>query len=165
VRAAERGFWNARLEMVAILDEESGLHTDWYFRLRLQEEIDRSERYNLTFSLLVIKPFAVHQDVDLTSAKAWFGDHIRRHLRKVDFPALLQDGSLAILMTGTTLRSARVVEKRVRKDLSDVDPRTGVACYPADGKTVDEIIAVATGAAASDVPDTTPTETKKAKIA
>jgi GGDEF domain-containing protein len=152
VRAAERGFWRARLDMVAIQDEESGLHTDWYFRLRLQEEIDRSKRYSLTFALLVIKPFAVHQEVDFASAKAWFGDHIRRHLRKVDLPALLQDGAIALLMTGTTLQAARTVERRVRKDLAQVDPRMGIACYPADGESVDDILTVAVDAAASDVP-------------
>jgi GGDEF domain-containing protein len=152
VRAAERGFWNARLEMVSIQDEESGLHTDWYFRLRLQEEIDRSKRYSLTFALLVIKPFAVHQEVDFASAKAWFGDHIRRHLRRVDLPALLQDGSIAILMTSTKLASAHSVERRVRKDLAQIDPRTGIACFPVDGESVDDIITAASDAAANDAP-------------
>ena len=111
------------------------------------------------------KPFAVHQEVDFASAKAWFGDHIRRHPRRVDLPALLQDGAIAILMTSTKLESSRSVERRVRKDLAQIDPRTGIACFPADGESVDDIMAAAADAAARDLAamgqaEETTTETK-----
>jgi GGDEF domain-containing protein len=151
MRAAERGFWRARFEMVAIQDEESGLHTDWYFRLRLQEEIDRSKRYSLQFALMVIRPFAVHQEIDIASAKAWFGEHIQRHLRKSDLAAMLQDGAIAILMTNTELKAATSVERRVRKDLAQVDPRVGIAAFPRDGETPDGIVNAAARAASQDV--------------
>ncbi len=148
VKAAERGFWRARVQMVSIQDEESGLHTDWYFRLRLQEEVSRSMRYGMQFALLVIRPFGMYAEADVASAGAWFAEHIQRHLRKSDLPAMLQDGTSAVLMANTGRKAAEAVRRRVLKDLAHVDPRVGIAYYPIDGETPDELIAAAAQSAA-----------------
>ena len=53
-RASEGELWRARSRSLAIHEEESGLYVDWYFRLRIQEEIERSHRHGLEVTVLVV---------------------------------------------------------------------------------------------------------------
>lgn len=146
VRAAEQGFWRARIDLTAIEHEESGLYTDWYFRLRLQEEIDRSRRHEMNLSLLTIKPMAVHQDSEVQSTAAWFGDKVRSRLRRSDIAALLHDGVLVIAMPNTGRRSATTAKRRIEKDLAQAEPTLTIACFPEDGEDAETLLKTAGGA-------------------
>ena len=139
-RAAELGFWRSRAHLLSILDE-SGLYSHWYIRLRLQEEVERSRRHGLHFAVAVIKPLALHQDVEVSTASEWFSERVRRHLRKTDLVGLLPDGSLAILLPNSSRRSALLAKKRLEKELSAVRPRIGIACFPEDGDDGGELLA------------------------
>jgi GGDEF domain-containing protein len=139
-RAAELGFWRARTHLLSILDE-SGLYTHWYFRLRLQEEVERSRRYGLHFVVVIVKALALHQDVEVSTASEWFSERVQRHVRKADLAGLLQDGSLAILLPNTSRRSALLAKKRLEKELSAVRPRIGIACFPEDSDDAGELLA------------------------
>jgi GGDEF domain-containing protein len=140
----EQEIWRARAQRFSIHNDANGLYADWYFRLRLQEELERSQRYGLRFAVMIVKPIGVHQDVELETASVWFGEHIRRHLRRSDLPALLQDGSLGVIMPSTTPRAARDVQRRVAAELAPVEPQAGVGCFPEDGTEAPRLIAIAT---------------------
>ena len=58
-RATEEGQWRARAQLISISNDETGLYADWYFHLRLQEEIARAVRYDTHFAVLIVTPFGV----------------------------------------------------------------------------------------------------------
>ncbi len=149
VRAAEQGFWRARIDLVSIQHEETGLYTDWYFRLRMQDEIERCRRYDLHFSVLAIKPLAAHQEIEMQSATAWFGERIHRQLRRADLAALLHDGTLAVAMPNTGRRAAQAAKRRIAKELAPAEPSLGLACYPDDGQDPDALLSAAIPAVAT----------------
>lgn len=142
-QVTEQEVWRARAQRFSIHNDDTGLYADWYFRLRLQEELERSKRYQLHFAMLLVKPMGLHQDTELGTATAWFGEHIHRHLRRSDLPALLQDGSLGVVMPNTGRRAAREVQGRINAELASLDPKSGLACFPDDGADVTELTTVA----------------------
>ena len=73
-----------RLKMVTgdskrtTFDKETGLHMEWYFRLRVDEEIARSKRYNQPFTILTVtSPERQTLDAARITMRQW--------LREVDF--------------------------------------------------------------------------------
>lgn len=152
-QATEQTIWRSRAERFSVYNDESGLYTDWYFRLRLREEIERSRRYGLHFAVLLVKPSGLHQEAEVQAASAWFGERIRRHLRRSDLPAFLQDGSLGVLMPNTGRRAAVALRHRVVKELAPVEPRAGLACFPTDGEAVSGLLKAAAHATAEEPED------------
>lgn len=152
-QATEQTIWRSRAERLSIYNDETGLYTDWYFRLRLQEEIERSQRYRLHFAVLLVKPSGLHYEADAQAASAWFGEHIWRLLRRSDLPALLQDGSLGVVMPNTSPRAAQTLRRRVIKELAAVEPRAGLACFPTDGEAVSVLLKAAAHATAEEPKD------------
>ena len=140
-KAAEEGQWRARTRLVSIRNEEDGLYTDWYFRLRLQEEIDRSARYKLHFTIVLGKPTFVHNELDARATSGLFYDRLRSCLRRTDIPAILQDGSLAILLPHTMVGGP--VERRIAKSLFVANVETGSACFPEDGEDIEALLSAA----------------------
>ena len=140
-KAAEEGQWRARTKLVSIRNEEDGLYTDWYFRLRMQEEIDRSTRYDLHFTIVMGKATFVHNELDARATSGLFYDRLRNSLRKTDIPAILQDGSLAILLPHTM--QGAPVEQRIAKSLYVSNVEVGTACFPEDGQEIETILGAA----------------------
>lgn len=147
--AADEGVWRARAQRFSIHNDETGLYADWYFRLRLQEEVERSSRYDLSFTLLLVKPVGQRIGAESPVASSWFGDKIRRNLRKSDLPALLSDGSLGVIMSNSARRAAQTVRRRIAKELEEMNPRIGLACFPDDGEDPETILRAAVQAAAA----------------
>jgi GGDEF domain-containing protein len=143
-RAAEQGLWRARTNLLSIQDEDTGLYTDWYFRLRLQEEAERSKRYGLPFTVLLVKPMGLPLDAQAETAGEWFGDHVRDRLRRSDLAALLQDSSLGVLLPHTPRSTA--LQSRLAKAIGSTEARVGIACFPEDGDDAKELIEAASGA-------------------
>lgn len=123
--------------------DDNGLFTDWYFRLRVQEEIERSQRYDLEFSVLVIKPATVDGAADPVTSAA-FTEKVRQCLRKSDLIALLRDGSVGVLLPIKGHRAAAAVKRRMSSDLSEFQANVGIANYPEHGQTSATLLAVAT---------------------
>ena len=142
---ADEGVWRARAQRFSTHNDETGLYADWYFRLRLQEEVERSRRYDLRFAVLLVKPLGLGTEPQMASS--WFGDNIRRYLRKSDLPALLQDGSLGVIMSNSARRAAQTVRGRIAKELKKMDPRISLVCFPDDGQDIDSIIKAVASAA------------------
>ena len=146
VQAAEQGFWHARAQRLSIQDD-TGLYTDWYLRLRLQEEIERSQRYGLHCSVLVVKSSGLRQDAELFTTDGESSDRISQHLRQSDMIALLRDGGLAILLPNTGNRAAATVRNRLTKALASVEAQVGLACFPENGDASGALLTAAAAAA------------------
>lgn len=141
VKAAEEGHWKARARALSIRNEEDGLYADWYFRLRLQEEIDRCTRYGTRFSVLLARPAFIHNELEARATSGLFFDKVRRHLRRSDLPAILKDGALAVMLPQTGRDGA--VQRRIKKALARVDVETGQACFPEDAEQVEALLEAA----------------------
>ena len=151
VKAAEQGFWHARAQLLSIHHEETSLYTEWYFRLRVQEEMERSTRYDLKFGILVIRPIALHQEAEVPAAGDWLSSQINDHLRRSDLVALLKDGHLAVLLPNASKRSAQNVRRRLAKALATVEASVGLSCFPEDGGDADALLRTASAAATGPV--------------
>ena len=140
-KAAEEGQWRGRIRALSIRNEETGLFNDWYFRLRLQEEIDRAARYDLPFTLVLGKPSFIHNELDARATSGLFYDRVRKLVRQTDLPAILKDGTLAILLPHT--RDGAIVQQRLETSLSSSNLETGSASYPAAGSDAETLLLAA----------------------
>ena len=112
------------------IDRLSGLYANWYFRLRVDEEIVRANRYGLAFAIVKITADSV---ASLDAAR--FAVH--RVIRKIDLAANLADG-LAILLPHTRATGARVVADRLCAQVPGL--QFSISAYPASGKTVSALL-------------------------
>lgn len=151
-QATQEGQWRARAQLVSIVNDDTGLYVDWYFRLRLEEEIERARRYDTHFAVLVATPSGIHQESEQTTASAANGHAVQRHLRTADLPALLREGSLAVLLPHTKREAA--LQRRVAKILAARQSRVGIACFPGDGEDAAGLLSAAARAAAGEAAET-----------
>jgi|SRR5579863_224168 len=144
--------------LLAITDSLTGLYNHREFQRKLQEEVDRSERYRHEFSLLMldIDHFKMfndtygHQIGD--SVLKTIGRLIQEELRTINVPARYGGEEFAIVLPETPLKNARAVAERIRKkilnhhfQLADeretmVTVSIGVAVFPQDGERREELI-------------------------
>jgi hypothetical protein len=141
VKGSDDGHWKARTRLLATHNDEDGLYTDWYFRLRVQEEIDRVKRYGTRFTLVWVQPSLSRDELDARSTAGVYFNRLRRHLRRSDLPAILKDGSLAVLLPQTARDAA--VQRRLTKALSGGAAQIGVACFPGDAQQVEGLLEAA----------------------
>jgi diguanylate cyclase (GGDEF)-like protein/putative nucleotidyltransferase with HDIG domain len=155
---------NAQLLSKAIAkgntDELTKLANFRYFQERLDQEIARSIRFNTTFSLTIL-------DIDLLKTYndkfghlagdkvlRKIGECLRISTRSIDIPARYGGDEFAIILPGTSLNAAYTVAERTRKFIESecniqsipVTASFGVACWPIDGPTKEELIAKADAA-------------------
>lgn len=144
MRATQQGLWHARFgQLLPTRHARTGLYSYWYFRLRIQEEIERAHRYGQPFVLLVAKP----ANPPSGEPDAWLGEHVHSILRKTDLPALLRGGSLGIILPHTEAKATRTLQARLVAKLQPLTLRIGLAQYPADGEDIDTLLNAAEQAA------------------
>src|SRR5581483_9090339 len=121
-----------RLHLVAgehrrlTFDRETGLHAEWYFRLRIEEEIARAKRYEQPFTVLTVtgrSPRAL--DAPRQEVVGW--------LREVDFAGDLGD-RLAICLPNTSRSGAWHVVERLARLAPGLD--VALSEYPSDGASM-----------------------------
>ena len=109
--------WHARAQRLSPQHHRNGrLYADGYFRLRLQEEIERANRYNVPFTLLIAKKPVREAR---RNADDWVKTQVEQHLRRTDLPAILRDGSLGVILHHTAHFNA------IRTRLTDTLVLTG----------------------------------------
>jgi len=111
-------------------DRETGLLTNWYFRLRAEEEIARASRYGQPFTIMSLtgdSPEALA--VPRLSIKHW--------MRQVDFAGDLGN-MIAILLPNTDRAGAAIAMARLTKLVPGTQIR--MAEYPADGATLAQLL-------------------------
>jgi GGDEF domain-containing protein len=121
-----------RLKLIATdhrrrtFDRETGLHAEWYFRLRIEEEIARSKRYRQPFTVIVLaSPSRQALDAVRVTMKQW--------LRETDYAGDLSD-ILALCLPNTRKTDAENVTERLTALVEGI--HVSLAEYPLDGETV-----------------------------
>ncbi|MDP2754532.1 MAG: diguanylate cyclase [Nitrospirota bacterium] len=148
-----------QLRGLSITDFLTDLFNRRYFEERFFEELQRSERYNLSFSLVImdIDDFKLFNDTEGHLA----GDEVLKSianiakdsLRVIDVIARFGGEEFAVIMPQTEKDEAFLVAERIRKSVKEQLPRTwkifprdnittsiGIATFPHDGKDRKELI-------------------------
>ncbi|MEW6571257.1 MAG: diguanylate cyclase [Nitrospirota bacterium] len=147
------------LRELSITDSLTGLFNRRYFEERFFEEINRSDRHNLTFSLIMmdIDDFKVFNDTEGHLA----GDEILKSIASIakdclrisDVISRFGGEEFAVIMPQTDKDEAYLVAERIRKSVKEQIPQfwsqfpknyitltMGVVTYPPDGKDRKELI-------------------------
>jgi hypothetical protein len=112
-----------------IYDRESGLFQHWYFRLRVEEEIVRADRFNQPFTMLRVTS---EDPATMDAARK----AIKRATRSVDLASDLGD-ALGLVLPNTPKANADPVMERLRQAApTAVVVATG---YPQDGTTYGQL--------------------------
>jgi diguanylate cyclase (GGDEF)-like protein len=162
VIALERSMYYSlagHLKELSITDSLTGLFNRRYFEERFFEEIHRSERHNLSFSLAMIDidDFKLFNDTEGHLA----GDDILKNianiakdcLRVSDVIARFGGEEFAVIMPQTEKEEAFLVAERIRKSIKEQVPATwksfprdnitistGISTFPYDGRDRKELI-------------------------
>lgn len=120
---------------MAIFDRATGLYAYWYLQLRADEEISRSKRHGK--AVICVSFWAPTQ-----GAIDDLGKRLQTGLRDHDLAAYLSNGHFVALLTETHAEGAEIVVQRTLAGL-DADVTAGLARYPDDGDTFDELLEVA----------------------
>lgn len=149
----------SRLRELSITDSLTGLFNRRYFEERFLEEIQRSKRHNLSFSLVMIDidDFKLFNDTEGHLA----GDevlkciarHMRECLRMMDVVARFGGEEFVAVMPQTTKEEALIVSERIRTTVKQEIPRiwrhypkeqltvsVGIAAFPADGEDGKDVL-------------------------
>lgn len=115
---------------LVIYDRETGLYAYWYFSLRLQEEMARSDRRRESFALLLVEAARgrVSQDEE-----RHFLACMQDGFRKTDLVAHLGNLRFIALLPNTSRDRADAASRRIKGILGDNEAHLGIACYPEDG--------------------------------
>jgi len=147
------------LRELSITDSLTGLFNRRYFEERFFEEIQRSERHNLSFSLAImdIDDFKLFNDTEGHLA----GDEVLKNIaniakdsvRVIDVIARFGGEEFAVIMPQTEKNEAFLVAERIRESIKEQLPTTwkvfpndtitvtiGIATFPSDGKDRGELI-------------------------
>jgi len=127
-----------------IVDRETLWCRPWYLKMRVEEEVSRSVRFQLPLTVLVFRlsPSLVESH-DRRLLNQLLMDIISRKLRRSDVPGLLNRNEYAILLTHTTPRQAESVVLRLMKAFEPFCPTVGSASYPKDTDDPERILLAA----------------------
>jgi diguanylate cyclase (GGDEF)-like protein len=147
-----------RVKQLAYLDGLTGIFNRRFFELRIMEEIERARRYGTGMAVVMtdIDHFKLLND----EFGHLLGDEVLRQvsslfqqqIRKIDVVCRYGGEEFAILLTQTNEQQALAIAEKLRKLVADWQfpgvPRTvtisaGVAAFPAQGKTRDELVRAA----------------------
>ena len=123
------------MKLPPIYDKDSNWYMDWYFDLRLEEEMARAARYQLPLSVVVLlrtEPTDSKQDGALL--RELLSDIAVRKLRRSDIPAILAGRKFAVLLPHTNAGQADVVAKRLTKWFAPFSVATGIASFPEESE-------------------------------
>ena len=137
-----RGF----AERLVIYDRETGFYADWYFRLRLQEELVRSQRFGQACSLLLVE--STKGRLTAESEKELF-DTMATAFRETDLVAHLGSLRFVVLLPNTSAEGAELARNRLLELLPGDEVEAGKASYPDDGNDWRDLLAAA-GASSTD---------------
>jgi GGDEF domain-containing protein len=108
-----------------------------YFMQRLQQECDRSRRYGLPMTLLVLrfhpKSGAAGTQRMATSIAADVFTHVAMAMRREDVMGQLAELDYGIYLPHTAREGAAIVSQRLVDALQEYEPTVGVAVFDEDG--------------------------------
>jgi GGDEF domain-containing protein len=133
-------------ERLVIYDRETAFCADWYFRLRLQEELLRSQRFGNTCALLLVE--ATQGRLSPEREKELF-DSMSSAFRETDLVAHLGSLRFVVLLPNIDADNAALARQRLLEKLPAGEVEAGIATYPADGSDWRELLTAA-GASSTD---------------
>jgi diguanylate cyclase (GGDEF)-like protein/PAS domain S-box-containing protein/putative nucleotidyltransferase with HDIG domain len=160
----ERERLHSEMAERAITDSLTGLYNHAHFYQRLAEEVERSKRYKRRFAVVMMDVDAFKQYNDSRGHQAGddalrlLADSIRTGIRGSDLAFRYGGDEFAtILLSADSARAQSVVNrinKRIAAGLKKMDPQAaawlglsaGVASFPEDATTVDELVQMADAA-------------------
>jgi diguanylate cyclase (GGDEF)-like protein len=149
-------------ERNAVTDGLTGLYNRQFFDSSMRREAKRAERYGLTFSLVLldldnfkeVNDHHGHQVGD--EALSACSEIIRESLREIDVPCRYGGEEFAIILPETERAGAFIVSERIRSDVEerfrtqpirnyklDLSVSGGVAIYPIDSSSEEELLTMA----------------------
>jgi diguanylate cyclase (GGDEF)-like protein/PAS domain S-box-containing protein len=153
---------NQKLELLSTLDEMTGLYNFRYFKQSLQQEHERAIRLYSPYSIVFcdMDHFKHYNDRNGHPAGDQllreFARLLRQSCRTTDLPSRYGGEEFAIICPGVDSEGANVLAERIRKavqaypfahaehqPLGSVSISVGVACYPYDGKSPQEVLKAA----------------------
>ena len=157
--AMENARLYAQVENQARTDTLTALPNRRWFEQRLEEELRRAQRYKQNFSLMLLDADRFKDVNDRHGHPA--GDAVLKELarilaqqvRDVDFAARVGGEEFAVVLPETDHIGAKLVAERVRRAVAgaplrpaggpelDMTVSIGVACFPACGETIEDIVA------------------------
>jgi len=160
--ALERGTYyrmTEELKKISVTDALTGLLNRRYFQERLFEEVERSKRQSKPFTLFIIDidDFKVFNDryghLAGDEALKRVAHAIRDAVRSIDVVSRLGGEEFSAILPFTTKADAYVIAERIRKSVEEVrfmgtnvpsdqwlSISLGLAEFPADANTIDELI-------------------------
>ncbi len=146
-----------RVEELAITDGLTGLYVRRYFFERLNEELHRSRRHKFKFAFLMIDidNFKNYNDMyghlvgDVVLKDV--AQMIREGVREIDLVSRYGGEEFAVVLPETETESARAAAERIRETIAkntfkaydenlNITISIGIAEYPDDSKSVDELV-------------------------
>jgi len=125
-----------KVRLLSLTDENTGLPNRRAFLRRLEDEIDRSQRYNMSFTLALIDLDFFKEVNDGYGHPAgdavltWYAEHALPIFRHYDMVARYGGEEFAVLFPGTTGEGARRALAKMRNHISG-------ASIEHDGVTID----------------------------
>ncbi len=107
------------IERFITVDELTGMSNAQGFFQKLEEEVSRAKRFKQPLSLLFIvihnlnemsKIYGVNGVAEIRKAIA---EKINDNTRKVDLKGIVEDNSIGLILTGTNLEGAEVVQRKI----------------------------------------------------
>lgn len=151
----------SKLEELSVRDGLTGLYNRREFDKRLQEEIQRSRRYNHPFCLILIDVDHFKDINDRYGHQAGdevliaVGDLIQLNVRPVDVVCRYGGEELVVILSETNEKGALIVAERIRRTIAEAMTATpqgdviqvtvsiGLSAFPHDGDRPEQIIKAA----------------------
>ena len=116
---------NARLYELATVDGLTGLYVRRYFDSRLKEELERSRRFDTSFSVVLLdiddfkKLNDTHGHVVGDRVLREVAQAVRSSMRGVDIAARYGGEEFAFILPRTAIVDAHAAAERIRQDVAD----------------------------------------------
>ena len=152
---AERRGVEGQLRQLAVTDPLTGLANYRQLISAIETELQRSGRSERPFAILLFdldrlkKVNDRHGHLVGSRALCRLAESMRKSCRTIDTPARLGGDEFALVLPETSVDNARQVAERICRRLAKDEERpavsasSGVAVYPDDGTTVEELLGAA----------------------
>jgi len=125
----------------SIYDLETGFCAEWYFLLRVDEEIARCVRGGQTFGVLFVEPRRRLGQRVMTRLL----ERLEQTFRTADLVGRFDEQRFAVLLIGAEPHGTQAAGQRVTSLVGRRNVRVSAAVYPRDGQTWRELV-VSSGA-------------------